>query len=628
MAEVLRTGEPQYIENFLRAAGESRKHAWGCFLGPLKGPDGAVRGVCLSIHDMSEQYWSRRRLQLLNDASVRIGTTLDVERTARELAEVAVPELADFTGVDLLESVHRGDEPDARPKPASVLVRRVAHASVHAGAPESAMRIGDLGSYPPFSSPAECLTTGRPVLRTLTAPYVERWLAEGDKRVGIAIAAGMHSVMAVPLRARGRTLGAVIFARHRNPDDFDDDDILLASEITARAAVCIDNARRYTRERATALTLQRSLLPGAAPRQAAVEVAARYLPAGSEAGVGGDWFDVIPLSGARVGLVAGDVVGHGIQASAAMGRLRTAVRTLADVDLPPDELLTHLDDIVNRASTEEEATYTDTDTDGTGGVVGATCLYAVYDPVSGSCCAARAGHPVPVVVTPDGAGRKVDFLDLPAGPPLGLGGLPFEATEVQVPEGSLLVLYTNGLVEDRDRDLDQGLAVLSDVLSRPEPTLEATCDRILESLLPDRPTDDIALLVARTRVLDRGHVATWDLPAEPSVVADARKAAGEQLTAWDLEEAAFTTELVVSELVTNAIRYGAEPIQLRLIHDRTLICEVSDGSNTAPHLRRARVFDEGGRGLLLVAQLCQAWGTRQSYRGKTIWAEQALPVTA
>jgi anti-sigma regulatory factor (Ser/Thr protein kinase) len=220
----------------------------------------------------------------------------------------------------------------------------------------------------------------------------------------------------------------------------------------------------------------------------------------------------------------------------------------------------------------------------------------------------------------------VRFLDVPAGPPLGLGGLPFESTEVEVAEDSLLVLYTNGLVEARDRDLDQGLAVLSDVLGRPDPTLEATVERILTSLLPDRPTDDVALLVARTRVLDRSQVATWDLPAEPCVVADARKAASGQLAAWGLDEAEFTTELVVSELVTNAIRHGEAPIQLRLIHDRTLICEVSDGSNTAPHLRRARAFDEGGRGLLLVAQLCRAWGTRQSSRGKTIWAEQGLPV--
>jgi PAS domain S-box-containing protein len=622
MAAVLADGEPRYVENQRRRPGDTGERAWNVSLGPLREPDGTLRGVCLSAHDMTEQYWARKRLQLLNDAGLRIGTTLDIERTAQEVVEVVVPTLADYATVDLLESVYRGAEPNLGTQPESVLLRRLAHHSVFEGTPETGVAVGSVAARPAHSPPAVALATGRPVVQRLDDPAARSWISSGmvggRQRVE---GFGTHSVMAVPMRARGTLLGVLVFARHRSSEPFGQDDIVLASEIAARAALCIDNARRYTRERATALALQRSLLPQSTPRQLAVEVASRYLPAGSAAGVGGDWFDVIPLSGARVGLVAGDIVGHGIAAAAAMGRLRTAVRTLADIDLPPDELLTHLDDLVARAATEEE------DGDGTvAGIVGATCLYAVYDPVSGICAAARAGHPVPVVVSPGGAGRTVRFLDLPAGPPLGLGGLPFESTEVEVAEGSLLVLYTNGLVEARDRDLDQGLAVLSDVLRSPDPTLEATVERILASLLPDRPTDDVALLVARTRVLDRSQVATWDLPAEPSVVADARKAASGQLAAWGLEEAEFTTELVVSELVTNAIRYGEAPIELRLIHDRTLICEVSDGSNTAPHLRRARAFDEGGRGLLLVAQLCRAWGTRQSSRGKTIWAEQGLPV--
>jgi PAS domain S-box-containing protein len=624
MAEVLGDGEPRYLEIHLRTAGEPRGNAWNVFLGPLRDSAGALRGVCLAAHDMTEQYWARQRLQLLNEAGLRIGTTLDVMRTAREVTEVVVPDLADYASVDLLESIYQGAEPDVAGQPESVLLRRLAHRSLTEGTPEATIAVGSVAPRPAHSPPAESLATGRPVVHRLTDPEAQKWIhadTVGTEQIG---ASGTHSVMAVPMRARGTTLGVLVLARHRS-EPFEEEDVLLASEVAARAAVCIDNARRYTRERATALTLQRSLLPKRMPRQMAVEVASRYLPAGSAAGVGGDWFDVIPLSGARVGLVAGDIAGHGIQAAAAMGRLRTAVRTLADVDLPPDELLTHLDDLVARAAIEEE------DTDGTVvGMAGATCLYAVYDPVSGTCTAARAGHPVPVLVGPGGDdGRKVRFLDLPAGPPLGLGGLPFESTEVTVEAGSLLVLYTNGLVEARDRDLDEGLTVLGEVLAHPDPTLEATCERILTSLLPDRPTgstDDAALLLARTRVLDRSQVATWDLPAEASVVADARKAAAGQLAAWGLDEAEFTTELVVSELVTNAIRYGEAPIQLRLIHDRTLICEVSDGSNTAPHLRRARVFDEGGRGLLLVANLCRAWGTRQSSVGKTIWAEQELPV--
>lgn len=416
----------------------------------------------------------------------------------------------------------------------------------------------------------------------------------------------------------------VHFLRHRTTEPFSEDDLLLAEEIVARAAVSVDNARRYTHERRTALTLQRSLLPERPPDLAAMEVAYRYLPAGSGADVGGDWFDVIPLSGARVALVVGDVVGHGIHASATMGRLRTAVRTLADVDLAPDELLTQLDDLVVRLDREEGP-----ETRGGGpsetvpaGEVGATCLYAVYDPVSRRCTMARAGHPPPAVVTPDG---EVRFLNLPTGPPLGLGGLPFESVEVELEEGSLLALYTDGLVEAADRDIEVGLNLLRGALADRAGPLEETCDDVLRTVLPARPADDIVLMLARTSALDAARVRTWHLERDPAAVARARKAASEQVTAWGLGDASFATELIVSELVTNAVRYGDDPVVLRLIRDSALICEVSDGSSTAPHLRRARVFDEGGRGLLLVAQMAERWGSRQTATGKTIWAELGLP---
>jgi anti-sigma regulatory factor (Ser/Thr protein kinase) len=332
--------------------------------------------------------------------------------------------------------------------------------------------------------------------------------------------------------------------------------------------------------------------------------------------VGGDWFDVIPLSGMRVAMVVGDVVGHGVQASATMGRLRTAVRTLADIDLAPDELLTHLDDLVVRLSEESGGD------EGTG-EVGATCLYAVYDPVSRRCTLARAGHPPPVLLPPGGRPHQ---LDLPAGPPLGLGGLPFESTDVDLPEGTVLALYTDGLVKSRERDGDAGRQLLHQALAAYAESLDESCDRILHALLPSGgAVDDVALLLARTQGLPSSQVATWDIPADPALVAPIRKQVLDQLDAWGLSEAAFTAELVVSELVTNAIRYGAPPIRLRLIHDAAiLICEVSDTSHTAPHLRRAKTFDEGGRGLLLVAQLTQRWGTRHTPDGKTIWAELAL----
>jgi serine phosphatase RsbU (regulator of sigma subunit) len=541
-----------------------------------------------------------------------------VVRTARELAELVVPRLADFASVDLLESVLRGEEPEMGPVDGGVELRRAAHHSATPGVPEAAIGLGSADLYPPFSPPARALLGGEPVLARTGDHDLDTWFARHDARSAKLRETTEHelSLMAVPLVARGTTLGVAVFVRSltpEHPDAFDQDDMILAEELCSRAAVCVDNARRYTRERSTALALQRSLLPRAVAGQAAVHFASRYLPALSQAGVGGDWFDVIPLSGTRVALVVGDVVGHGIHASVTMGRLRTAVWALADVDLPPDELLTHLDDLVEHLAAGD---------DSGGGEIGATCLYAVYDPVARTCSIASAGHVPPVVVRPDG---RVDVIDVVAGPMLGVGGLPFESTELDLPEGSVLALYTDGLVEARDRDVDTGTAALRASLSGPLGSLERACDTVLRDLLPDTPADDVALLLARTRALDAEQVAVWSFADDPSLVADARKLATDQLVRWGLEDAVFVTELVVSELVTNAMRYGGAPIELRLIRDRTLICEVSDASSTSPHLRRARTFDEGGRGLLLVAQLTDRWGSRPSGAGKTIWAEQALP---
>ncbi|MQY40505.1 hypothetical protein SRB17_85380 [Streptomyces sp. RB17] len=551
----------------------------------------------------------RWRLSLVNEAGLRIGTTLDIARTTQELADLAIDHFADRATVDLLDTAIHGDDASSADPP---VLLRVAEASGADNGPEPTIRLRQLHTCPDGSPTARALTSGQPSRHT--APPGPTG-ANGAHRI--------RSTLVVPLSARGNTLGVAQFSRHRNPEPFDDEDLLLAQEIAARAALAVDNARRYTHARATALTLQRSLLPQRTAEQSAVEVACRYLPSGAQVGVGGDWYDVIPLSGARVALVVGDVVGHGIHAAATMGRLRTAVRTLADFDLPPDELLTHLDDVVIRLSAEASAD-PDPGPDSdphpeTAGDFGATCLYAVYDPVAGRCSLARAGHVLPAVVTREG---KVDLLDLPPGPPLGLGGLPFEAAEVDLPEGSLLALYTDGLIEARDHDVESGLVLLRHALGRPYASLEAACDTVLQALLPaDRSHDDVALLLARTRALGDGQVAAWELDADPAAVAGARSNVTRQLTAWGLEDLEFTTELVVSELVTNAIRYGRPPIRLRLIRDRALLCEVSDAGSTTPHLRRARAFEEGGRGLLLVAQLAAHWGTRHARHGKTVWAE-------
>ncbi|MGW6518160.1 SpoIIE family protein phosphatase [Streptomyces sp. NPDC054962] len=613
MLQVLNSGRPQDVQTYIRTGGESRAHAWLARMAPVVDADGRVRGVCMSAHDFTENYLARERLQLVNEASVRIGSTLDVIRTAQELAEVCVPALADFVSVDLLDPQDGGELPSRFSPP--VGLRRAAHHSVNAGSPEAVAKPGEVQQYPTGSPQADSLVAGHTIIGSLAGGGLDAWLAWDPARGARVRELGIHSTMSVPIQARGMTLGVAVLTRFRRPDPFTPDDVLLAEEITARAAVCIDNARRFSRERETALALQRSLLPRSLPRTAAVDAASRYLPA-ARAGVGGDWFDVIPLSGMRVAMVVGDVVGHGIQASATMGRLRTAVRTLADIDLAPDELLTHLDDLVVRLSEEAGG-------EGDPGEVGASCLYAVYDPVSRRCTLARAGHPPPVVLRPNGTARRVE---LPAGPALGLGGLPFESAELELAEGSVLAFYTDGLIESREREVDSALRLLSETLAAYSDSLDETCDRILHALLPPGGVaDDVALLLARTRGLPASQVATWDIPADPSLVAPIRKQAVDQLARWGLSEASFTTELVVSELVTNAIRYGAHPIRLRLIHDAaTLICEVSDTSHTAPHLRRAKTWDEGGRGLLLVAQLTQRWGSRHTPEGKTIWAELSL----
>ncbi|WP_408907223.1 SpoIIE family protein phosphatase [Streptomyces cavernicola] len=580
---------------------------------PHSGPAGSVA----TLRDSTElralagrAELARERLQLLYDAGVGIGTTLDVARTAEELAEIAVGRFADFATVELLDAVIRGDEPHA----ADTAMRRIAVRGVQADPP--LYPAGETVHFVPASPIAQGLAAGHAVLAADLAG-TQGWRDQDPERAQDVLDAGIHSLITVPLRARGVVLGCANFWRSEQ-EAFTQDDVSFAEELSARAALSIDNARRYAREHAVAVTLQRSLLPRALPEQSALDVAHRYLPA--EAGVGGDWFDVIPLPGARVALVVGDVVGHGLHAAATMGRLRTAVHNFSALDRAPDELIGHLDELAARIDADEA----DPEGVGEGMMLGATCLYAIYDPVTGRCTLARAGHPGPAVVLPDGT---AEFPDVPVSPPLGLGGgMPVETAELQLPEGATLALYTDGLVEDRHRDLDIGLALLSDTLAATvDRTPDEVCRAVLDAVLPERPADDVALLVARTRRIDPDRVAEWDVPADPAAVSRVRSDATRKLADWDLDEAAFATELVVSELVTNAIRYGSEPIRLRLLHDRnSLICEVADGSSTSPHLRRAKSTDEGGRGLFLVARFAERWGTRYTSRGKVIWTEQSL----
>jgi PAS domain-containing protein len=418
LSEVARTGEPARLITVFRPLGSNYANAWATSMWPVRDEDGTIRAVANWGFDMSAEYWARQRLLVLGEASKGIGQTLDVVSTADELARVSVPGFADRVTVDLFEEVLRGDEPPlsaAFTVDGTVTLRRAGRY----GAREGGERRPEPPPvhYSPNSVAVRCMAVGRSAVHLAAEPGPggewgfgpglaadpAHW-PPGNPVIDQTIAAkGLTGQITVPLRARGALLGVVTFARSDRPESFTADDLILAEELAAKAAVALDNARRYTREHTTALTLQRSLLPRRLPSQEAIEVASRYLPADADAGVGGDWFDVIPLSGARVALVVGDVVGHGLHASASMGRLRTAVRTLADVDLPPDELLTHLDDLVLHAPDDlhPEGAFEVT------GESGATCLYAVYDPVSRRCALASAGHPLPLVIAPDGTALPV-----------------------------------------------------------------------------------------------------------------------------------------------------------------------------------------------------------------------------
>ncbi|MFG3343540.1 SpoIIE family protein phosphatase [Streptomyces sp. NPDC048018] len=587
--QILDTGEPVIDVHFRgRApADPGREHVWSSSYFRLLDGRGEPVGVCEQSIDVTDHYRAQQRLELLAEAGARIGSTLDPSGTAAELAKVAVPHYADAVLVDVAADVLEGEEPK------TVAAADLVRVADSAGPPSG---VGRAVAYPAGSPQAESLARGRPTTDALAA----------------------STRLYVPLIVRGTSLGLVTFVRGDASEPFDDGDRSVAEELASRTAVCIDNARRYRREHTAAFMLQRSLLPRSLPEQSAVEAASRYLPADSHLGAGGDWYDVIPLSGARVGLVVGDVVGHGLGAAASMGRLRAMVRTLAELDLAPDELLARLNDQVGREAPDQNANGADG-----GGAVGATCVYGIYDPASRTSTWAAAGHPSPAVAQPHG---PVGFLRLPPGPPLGVGRLPYESVDVELAEGSLVVLFTDGLVEARGQGIDVGLDRLAAVLGEQRGTSpDRLCAQIVAELSTGEVQDDATLLVVRTRALGARQVAAWELSPDPALVARARSMAVEQLERWGLDDLAFTTELVVSELVTNAIRYAAGPIGLRLIRDRSLICEVSDSQHTSPHARYAGSDEEGGRGLFMVAQLTEHWGTRYLPTGKTIWAEQALP---
>ncbi|MFJ3983325.1 SpoIIE family protein phosphatase [Streptomyces fungicidicus] len=625
LRRVLETGDSitdMHVTGFVPGADE-RRH-WSVNLYRVHSGSGRPIGVAWLGTDITarreaarEAAAARRNLALLNEAGARIGNSLDLETTARELLDVVVPGFCDLATVDLYQGLLAGDETPPGLADGSAEVRRVAFASAVSDAPFSGtgepVKLGAVHHYA-FNSPcADALRTGRP----------QKVQGEDGGLV--------QSTLAVPMVAHDTVVGLAQFARTKGSEPFGDRDHELAVELAARAAVCIDNARLYRREHERALILQRSLLPPGDPEASGLDIACRYLPGNVATGrpseVGGDWFDVIELPGHRTALVVGDVMGRGLRAAVAMGELRTAVRTLAQLDLEPAEVLSQLDEIARglgapggvqqatrAARRPREADLSE--------VYLATCVYAVYDSVTRRCTFANAGHLPPVLVEP---GEPALMLDVPPGMPLGVGGEPFEEVEVELPEGALLALYTDGLVESRDHPLDEGLQAFVNALRDPSAPLEDVCDHVLNTLDTHHGEDDIALLMARVQGLPAESVGDWALPREPRSVGRAREYARAQLLDWDLEPLVDTTELLVSELVTNALRYGEGEIRLRLLLDRTLVCEVWDSGLVQPRRRRARDTDEGGRGLQLVGLLSAAWGSRRTPRGKTVWFELPLP---
>ncbi|MFE2226768.1 SpoIIE family protein phosphatase [Streptomyces kronopolitis] len=487
MREVLATGVPQVDRSVVgrTPADPDHDHAWSVSYYRLEAPGGTVLGVAASVIDVTdrhraatEAYHARQRLALIADASVRIGTTLDLEQTARELAETVVPDLADVAAVDILDTtLHHSPGPGGSSAGQSVFRALAVAAAYETEAVAAADPVGEPARYEADRLVTRSVTTGTPVLVPhVGAEDLPRIARDGESAARLA-RAGLHSYLAVPLIARGTVLGALDLKRLRNPLPFDDDDLVLAGELANRAAVSIDNARWYQRERATALTLQRTLLPQHPASRPRLEIASRYQPAGAASEVGGDWFDVIPLSGDRTALVVGDVMGSGINAAATMGQLRNTTRALAGLGLDPAQVLRHVD----RSSTGLEQAI-------------ATCVYAVHDPHRDECRIATAGHLPPVLLRP---GRAPALLDLPTGAPLGVGGITFHATTIRLAPGDQLVLYTDGLVETRDQDIDTRLQVLLDLLATPRPSLEETCDHLLSTLRHPDDYDDVALLIAR-----------------------------------------------------------------------------------------------------------------------------------
>ncbi|MGC0207160.1 SpoIIE family protein phosphatase [Streptomyces levis] len=552
----------------------------------------------------------RERLEFLNEVSGRIGTSLDLSRTIIEVSKAVVPRFTDVAGTYLREQVVAGEGFAEGVPDTTTLWHRVAvEHTDEPGRWDDVVPVGEAMPFPAHTPFFQCMTTGEPVLVPRISEEMGHAIAAQFEKRDIRPLITGRSMLVVPLKARDVVLGFMILLRHPERPVFNDMDRVTGAELAARAGLVLDNARMYTFQENVAETLQDSMLPHIPPRMAGCDIATRYLPGTLLGRVGGDWFDAVKLHGGRTAFVVGDVMGHGLNSAAMMGQLRTAVQTMAGLDLPPAQLLRNLDDLAQRL----------------GDTYLATCLYAVYDPIASELRLANAGHIPPVLVRAED-GRS-ELLDLPTGAPIGVGGVPFEEVRVRVEPGDRLVMCTDGLVEVRGEDIGVGLATLCESAAHPAASMDAACDTIIRSLnTHGGRKDDVALLMARLNGIEPDDVAEWRLALDAAEAGRARAVVREQLHDWGLAELAAPAELLVSELVTNAVRHAhARPVALRLVRGDTLLCEVDDDDHELPTLLSAGPLDDTGRGLRVVSTLAREWGTSRTGAGKTVWFELTLP---
>ncbi len=584
-------------------------------LQPLRSedPDLAAQAILRVAPPVQERFLDPAvmRHTMVDGAVRRIGGALDIDQIAPELVNILVPHFCNAGELVVLESLVGDDEWPAETTNASSMVRRLAvahdedYASWNAAFPTGEL----LRGYPPGTPYSRCLDSHRPICEVVGSDNAQKMAAAWIRPAVANLFPGV-SLLLLPLIARDVMLGLFVCVRRVGFRRFDAYDVEIGMEFASRAAMFMDNAQRYSRERATALTLQRSMLPTGLRAPSSVEVRHRYLPGSKLIEVGGDWYESIALPGGRVGLVVGDVAGHGVRAAVTMGRLRTAIHTLAMLELPPAETLQQLNELMHEIGTREPHF--------------ATCVYAVYDAVAGTCELASAGHLPPLLVRPDGSN---ELLDVSPAPPLGVGTGPIQTRLIDIEDDSILVLYTDGLVEKRQRDIDEGLNRLREIFgpASVRQPVEDLCRATLAGVYSDEHRDDIAILVARLRRIPRDKYVSWTLPAELTSARKARSLIRRPLRKWGLAELIPLAELLVSELVTNAVRYAQGKIGLRLVLEGGLVCEVTDDSAALPRLRHADDSDERGRGLQVVSQLAQRWGARRALSGKVVWCELPLP---